>query len=144
MIPLIPVLNGLDMVRLRDTVLTAPVFGGTAGDYPWDRFHKCALQAGVPDDLANLGRSVFREAFQHDWPDEAKVECGWLDGGATMIFQALALPEEAAARWNYLYSADNLGDAPYAEPVTSDPMDLAEELESRGIKTSVFFGSKAE
>jgi hypothetical protein len=140
MIPLVPVLNGLDMVRLRDTVLTAPVFAGTPGQYPWDHWKTCALQAGVSDELANLGRSVFREAFQHDWPDLAKVECGWLDGGATMIFQALAFPEETSARWSYLYSADNFGDAPYADEVTTEPMELAEALEARGIKTSVFFG----
>ena len=34
MMPIVPVLNGLDMVRLRDQVLTAPVFDGVAGDYP--------------------------------------------------------------------------------------------------------------
>ena len=28
MMPIVPLLNGLDMVRLRDTVLTAPVFDG--------------------------------------------------------------------------------------------------------------------
>ncbi|TXT28205.1 MAG: hypothetical protein FD131_3338 [Rhodocyclaceae bacterium] len=140
MMPIVPVLNGLDLIRLRDVVLTSPVFGGTAGDYPWDRWMTAALQAGVPEDLANQGRSVFREAFQHDWPDQAKVECGWLDGGTTMILQALAFPEEAAARWNYLYSADNFGDAAYADEVTTDPMDIAEALEARGIKTAVFFG----
>ena len=36
MMPIAPTLNGVDMIRLRDTVLTAPCFGGTAGDYPWD------------------------------------------------------------------------------------------------------------
>ena len=84
MLPIAPVINGVDIVRLRDFVLTAPVFAGKPTDYPWDRWEKSALQAGVSDKLANLGRSVFREAFQHDWPDDAKVECGWLDGGQTM------------------------------------------------------------
>lgn len=142
MMPIVPVLNEVDLVRLRDVVLTAPVFGGVAGDYPWDRWCKSAMKAGVPDNLANLGRSVFREAFQHDWPDQAKVECGWLDGGTTMILQALAFPEEATARWEYLYSADNFGDAAYADEITTDPMDLAEALEARGIKTAVFFGKR--
>ena len=143
MMPIVPVLNEVDLVRLRDTVLTAPVFSGTMGDYPWDRWQKAARQAGVAEDLANLGRSVFREAFQHDWPDQAKVECGWLDGGTTMILQALAFPEEASARWNYLYSSDNFGDAAYADEVTTDPMEMAEALEARGIKTAVFFGKGA-
>ena len=137
MMPIVPVLNEVDLVRLRDEVLTAPVFGGLPGDFPWDRWQKAALQAGVPEDLANLGRSVFREAFQHDWPDEAKVECGWLDGGQVMIYQALAFPEEAAARWTYLYSADNFGEEAYADAVTTDPMELAFALKQRGIPVSV-------
>lgn len=137
MMPIAPTLNGVDMIRLRDTVLTAPCFGGTPGDYPWDRWEKSAVQAGLDADLANLGRSVFREAFQHDWPDEQKVECGWLDGGQTMIFQALAFPEETAARWRYLYSADNFGDEPFADAVTTDPIELATALKQKGIPTSV-------
>lgn len=40
MMPIASTLNGVDMIRLRDTVLTAPCFGGTAGDYPWDRWEK--------------------------------------------------------------------------------------------------------
>lgn len=139
MIPIVPTLNGLDMIRLRDVVLTAPVFGGTPGDFPWDRWQSCALQAGVPEDLASLGRSVFREAFQHDWPDDAKVECGWLDGGLTMIFQVLAFPDETAARWRYLYSADNFGDDPYADPATTDPMELAKALRDKGVQVAVVF-----
>ena len=137
MMPIASTLNGVDMIRLRDTVLTAPCFGGTAGDYPWDRWGKAAIQAGLDADLANLGRSVFREAFQHDWSDEQKVECGWLDGGQTMIFQALAFPEETAARWRYLYSADNFGDEPFADAVTTDPIELATALKQKGIPTSV-------
>ncbi len=139
MIPIVPTLNGVDMVRLRDTVLTGICFGGSVGDFPWDRWEKAALQAGVPNDLANLGRSVFREAFQHDWPDEAKVECGWLDGGQRMIFQALAFPEETAARWNYLYSSDNYGEADYANAVTTDPLELAAALKDRGFAVAILF-----
>lgn len=137
MLPIAPLINGLDMLRLRDDVLTAPVFSGTPGDYPWDRWGKAAVQVGISADLANLGRAVFREAFQHDWPDEAKVECGWLDGGQVMIFQALAFPEASAARWSYLYSADNFGEEVYADAVTTDPMELAFALKQRGIPVSV-------
>lgn len=139
MIPIVSVLNDVDMIRLRDLVLTAPVFGGEAGDFPWDRWEKAAIQAGLSKDLANLGRSVFREAFQHDWPDAQKVECGWLDGGQTMIFQALAFPDETSFRWKYLYSADNFGDEAFADEVTTDPMELAGALQERGIQVSVMF-----
>lgn len=137
MIPIASVINGLDMIRLRDTVLTAPCFGGVPGDFPWDRWEKAAIQAGLTEDLANLGRSVFREAFQHEWPNDLKVECGWLDGGQTMIFQALAFPDLVEARWSYLYSQDNLGDAPFADEVTTDPIELATALKEKGIPVSV-------
>ena len=137
MFPIIANINGVDMVRLRDTVITAPVFGGVAGDYPWDRWEKAALQAGLDPELANSGRAVFREAFQHDWSDELKVECGWLDGGTTMLFQALACPAETLARWTYLYSADNYGDADPAPAVTTDMIELATALQKAGFQTSV-------
>ena len=96
--PLISSLNGVDMIRLRDAVLTAPVFGSPYGDYPWDRWEKAALTIGLSPELASAGRSVFREAFQHSWPDDLMVECGWLDGGTRMIYQALAFPAQCLAR----------------------------------------------
>lgn len=125
------------MVRLRDRVITAPVFGGVAGDFPWDRWEKAALQANLDSNLANAGRAVFREAFQHDWSDELKVECGWLDGGTTMLYQALAFPVESLARWTYLYSADNFGDADPAPAVTTDLIELATALKKAGYPISV-------
>jgi len=54
-----------------------------------------------------------------------------------MIFQALAFPEETAARWRYLYSADNFGDDPYADAVSTDPIELATALKEKGIPISV-------
>lgn len=132
MIPLIAHINGVDMLRLRDRVLTAPVFTGTAGDYPWDRFAAAAEEAGLSPTLASLGRSLFREAFQHDWPDELKVECGWLDGGQLMIYQALAFPDECEQRWRSLLEHD--GDDYVVEPVSVDIDELADALEERGFK----------
>ena len=132
MIPLIVNINGVDMMRLRDRVLTVPVFGGVAGDYPWDRFDAAAKEAGLPPQLASLGRSVFREAFQHDWHDELKVECGWLDGGQAMIYQALAFPDDCESRWGSLLEHD--GDEYVVEPVTTDIDVLAEALEAKGYR----------
>lgn len=137
MIPIIPTLNGIDMFHLRDTVLTAPVFGSAYGDYPWDRWEKAALTVGLSPELANTGRTVFREAFQHNWPDHLMVECGWLDGGVRMIYQALAFPEQCLARWSFLYSADNEGDAAAAEPVTTDPLELARALKKAGYTVAL-------
>ena len=44
---------------------------------------------------------------------------------------------ETAARWRYLYSADNFGDEPFADAVTTDPIELATALKQKGIPTSV-------
>lgn len=132
MIPLISSLNGVDMIRLRDAVLTAPVFDSPYGDYPWDRWEKAALTIGLSPELASAGRSVFREAFQHSWPDDLMVECGWLDGGTRMIYQALAFPEQSLARWTALYAQDNLGEADITGPVTTDLWELAHALKNAG------------
>ena len=37
------------------------------GQYPWDDWERDALAAGVPKDLAGLGRLTVREAYQHAW-----------------------------------------------------------------------------
>lgn len=132
MIPLIPNLNGVDMIRLRDAVLTAPVFDSPYGDYPWDRWEKAALTIGLSRELASAGRSVFREAFQHSWSDDLMVECGWLDGGTRMIYQAIAFPEQCLARWTALYAQDNFGDAEDPGPVTTDLWELAHALKNAG------------
>ncbi|KAI5912018.1 hypothetical protein PA01_18320 [Azoarcus sp. PA01] len=129
-------INDVDMLRLRDRVLTAPVFGGTYGDFPWDRFEAAALEAGVLKDLANFGRAIFREAYQHDWSDELKVECGWLDGGQRLVYQAFAFPEDCRARWQHLLETDGVPDDVEVPPVTIDPYDLADGLEAVGIKTN--------
>lgn len=135
MFPLISELNGVDLVRIRDDVLTARVLGGTPQDYPWDRWEMIAKAVGVSDELANLGRAVFREAYQHQWEDELQVECGWLDGGQRMIYQALGLPAECLARWAHLMEADGSPDDFEFPPVSIDPYDLADGLESKGFKT---------
>lgn len=144
-LPILSELNGVDLVELRDTVLTAPVYDGTFGDYPWDRWEVAARQVGIDGELACLGRDTMREAFQHDWDEDTQVEMGWLDGGALMICQALGFPEACAVRWAWLLSTDNgrvlggSGGRQGAEPpmVARHPMTLAQALEDRGIKTDI-------
>lgn len=76
MLTIVSNIGSVDLLRLRDRVVTATCFNGVIGDYPWDRWEVAALEAGVSKPLASLGRSVFREAFQHDWANELKVEFG--------------------------------------------------------------------
>ncbi len=136
MLPIVSKINDVDLIQLRDRVLTAPILRGTYGDYPWDRWETAAREAGVAEDLCNLGRALFREAYQHQWSDELQVESGWLDGGVRMIYQALAFPEECTERWQHLMEADGSPDDDEAPPVTTDPYDLADGLEAAGIKTN--------
>ncbi len=76
------------------------------GDYPWDLWYKWALEDGLSDDLAQLGRSLIREADQHSWPEELQKECGWYDSGAVMLEFAKSNPQQAEKRWDYLMETD--------------------------------------
>jgi hypothetical protein len=78
----------------------------TYGRYPWDDWERAALAAGVPQDLAGLGRLTMREAFQHDWDARLKSLCGWRDQGRRMVRLALRSPATARARWNRLLDTD--------------------------------------
>ena len=55
-----------------------------------------ALAAGVAPELADLGRAVMREAYQHDWDKRLKMLCGWNDHGRCIIQQALHSPAVVA------------------------------------------------
>ena len=84
------------------------VCGCTFGHYPWDDWERTALAAGVPKDLAGLGRLTVREAYQHGWNDRLKSLCGWYDQGRRMIKLALRSPGTAEKRWNRLLETDGL------------------------------------
>ena len=78
------------------------------GAYPWDHWQALALERGLAPDLAALGRSLMREADQHDWCERLKVECGWNDAGRAMLARLLAHPRRTAARLEWLYATDGL------------------------------------
>lgn len=94
-IPVLPGLQGLEYVLQC-----------TYGHYPWDDWQKAALAAGVPEDLAGLGRLTMREAFQHLWDARLQSLCGWHDQGKRMIRLALRSPEKAEKRWQRLLDTD--------------------------------------
>ena len=94
-IPVLPGLEGLEYVMQC-----------TYGHYPWDDWQKIALAAGVPEDLAGLGRLTMREAFQHLWDARLQSLCGWHDQGRRMIRLALRSPEKARRRWQRLLDTD--------------------------------------
>lgn len=88
----------------------------TYGQYPWDYWQKAALAAGVPEDLATLGRAVMREADQHAWDDRLRSLCGWADKGRRMIRLALKSPATAQKRWQGLLDTD--GNRGHYDPKT--------------------------
>ena len=88
--------------------LNARVLGCACGEYPWDDWERSALARGVETTLANLGRAVMREAYQHDWCAGLQSLCGWKDDGWRMIALALRTPEAARLRWEWLLDTDGL------------------------------------
>lgn len=80
----------------------------TPGNYPWDTWQTRALEAGISEDLAGLGRAVYREAYQHSWNEELTTECGWDDDGDEMLELAIASPDKADERWTHLLRTDGL------------------------------------
>ena len=76
------------------------------GQYPWDYWQQMAVQRGVPEELATLGRSVMREASQHAWGERLRSLCGWNDEGRRMIALALRSPKTARQRWSWLMDTD--------------------------------------
>ena len=76
------------------------------GQYPWDHWQRIALDRGVPEELATLGRSLMREASQHAWGERLRSLCGWNDEGRRMIALALRSPKTAKQRWSWLLETD--------------------------------------
>ncbi len=95
----VPAFTAQELTRLRPDA---------DGRYAWDRWRLRALEAGLSDDLAWLGRNLMREAVQHAWPDELKVECGWEDEGQAMLELALRAPRKTEKRWQRLMDTDGL------------------------------------
>jgi len=89
--------------------------------YPWDHWERAALEHGVSEALASLGRAIMREHYNHAW-DRFDEEVSMRDPRAPrrMIDQALTQPEACRARWIWLLATDGDRvdtDEPWAPPV---------------------------
>ena len=93
---------------MNTTALDARLLSCSAGAYPWDDWGRLAHTSGLAADLANLGRSVMREAYNHAWCERLRAECGWNDEGRAMLRRVLAQPRRTAARWQWLMATDGL------------------------------------
>jgi hypothetical protein len=77
-----------------------------AEDPLWETWFEEALEAGVDDELARLGRSVIREAFMLHWKELRREQAGWGDGGEAMLDLAVSHPSLAAVRWRALLDGE--------------------------------------
>ena len=107
--------SSADLTGFRETSpgdgLPAPVPANlfpAPGQYPWDDWERMALAAGLSAESASLGRSLMREADQHDWCGRLRRECGWNDEGRSLLGRLLAQPGRTAARLQWLYVTDGL------------------------------------
>lgn len=105
-----------DAVYENQETLDQQVVNSSPGDYPWDRWKSRAIKAGLDASIAQLGRDVMREAYNHSWSDELKAECGWSDGGKEMLSNAMHNPTKCEQRWIALIRSDGC----YA-PLTDGP-----------------------
>ena len=74
----------------------------TANAPPWERWFERALDHGVDEALAGLGRALIREACDARWSDERAADGGLLDEGEGMLELALNHPDHAELRWHTL------------------------------------------
>ena len=97
-----------DFIVIHRTPLDERVLSCTFGNYPWDEWERRALAAGVAKELAQLGRAVMREAYNHGWDERLKTFSGWNDDGAQMLAGALRVPARISRQWEILMRTDGL------------------------------------
>ena len=102
------------LTPLSQTTLPRPrldegrVLGCEYRHYPWDDWERWALALGLDAKLAGSGRLLIREAFNHDWSEALKAQCGWSDDGQALLASALRCPQAARRRWDVLMRTDGL------------------------------------
>ncbi|MGC9215158.1 hypothetical protein [Acidithiobacillus sp.] len=72
--------------------------------FEWDEWKARAVAQGVPEDLAELGRRIMRDAYMQRWPEDVLSDCGWDDDGFGMLALACAKPAETRRDWERLYA----------------------------------------
>jgi hypothetical protein len=97
-----------DATPMNTTAVDALLPACAYGAYPWDDWERMALASGLAADLANLGRAVMREAYNHAWCGRLRKECGWGDEGRAMLARVTALPRRTAGRLEWLLATDGL------------------------------------
>lgn len=121
------------MTPATRTELDELILASTPGNFPWDKWQTRALTAGLAAELAGLGRFLMREAYQHDWCEVLKQECGLLSDSVAqgMIDCALQEPELTADRWQWLLATDGLRFDPWQHDERSEDSMAWTEMRQR-------------
>jgi len=90
------------VAEARGAPVSAPTEAQATSDPAWERWFERALEQGVGEELAGLGRALMREASEASWADDQAAEGGLFDEGEGMLELALLHPELAQARWQAL------------------------------------------
>jgi hypothetical protein len=72
----------------------------------WERWFERALEEGVEESLARLGRALIRGSVARGWDEDRCAECGWLDEGEAMLELALLEADRAETRWRSLLEGE--------------------------------------
>ena len=72
----------------------------------WDLWYARAMEEGVEEELAALGRSVIGAAREQLWDEDVRAECGWMDEGDAMLDLATYAPDRAETHWRALLDRD--------------------------------------
>ncbi len=89
--------------------------------FEWDEWKDRAISLGVSEDLAELGRTLMRDAYMQRWPEAVLSDCGWDDDGFGMLALARAKPAETRRDWERLYARYHRRPAcPLEQPAARD------------------------
>ncbi|MCF6313126.1 MAG: hypothetical protein L3J39_11800 [Verrucomicrobiales bacterium] len=88
--------------------------------FEWDDWQEDALARGLDPDLTTLGRAVFREAIQHNWPRSLRAVCC----EPTLNEMLLRAPETAKQFYEMMLATDGFRFAFVESETCSDMIEL--------------------
>lgn len=87
---------------LQDAKAPLRVVDDDAEEPLWERWFERAVEEGVDEELAMLGRAVIRSARSARVEADHRAECGWSDEGDAMLELALEDADGADEHWRRL------------------------------------------
>ena len=75
----------------------------------WDDWYHRAVEAGVEEPVAALGKSLICKSTVQGWTAAQQADFGWYDDGQAMIDIALLMPVPAMHTWQHLLESGPAG-----------------------------------